>query len=55
MFENLTLGTKLTAGFLVLALITSLIAISGYRGAMTLASHTEEIGGERLPEFRTFF
>ncbi len=49
MLTNMKLGTKLMLGFAVVALITLILGIVGYYGAIKGEESVEEIGGVRLP------
>ncbi|MBU2621851.1 MAG: MCP four helix bundle domain-containing protein [Proteobacteria bacterium] len=49
MFKNMKLGTKLILGFSVVAVITLMMGILGYYGAVKSGQAVEEIGLVRLP------
>ncbi len=49
MFENMKLGTKLMLGFSVVAVITLILGIVGYYGAVKGEQAVQEVGGVRLP------
>lgn len=49
MLNNVKLGTKLLLGFGIVAMITLVLGIVGYYGAIKGESAVEEIGGVRLP------
>ncbi len=48
-WKNMKLGTKLMMGFGAVALITLIVGIVGYYGAIKGEEHVDEIGGVRLP------
>jgi len=49
MLHNVKLGTKLLLGFGVVAMITLVLGIVGYYGAIKGDESVTEIGGVRLP------
>lgn len=49
MFKNISLGVKITGGFLIVAVITLVVGIIGWVGARNLGQNLEEIGAVRLP------
>jgi methyl-accepting chemotaxis protein len=49
MFKNMKLGTKLLLSFLSVAMITLLLGILGYYGAVKSGASIDEIGVVRLP------
>nr|MDA8136825.1 MCP four helix bundle domain-containing protein [Desulfobacteraceae bacterium] len=49
MLQNMKLGTKLMLGFFVVAMITLMLGIVGYYGAVQGEKSVEEIGEEQLP------
>jgi len=49
MFRNMKLGTKLFLGFLSVALITLVLGVIGYYGAVKGEKSVQEIGAVRLP------
>jgi methyl-accepting chemotaxis protein len=49
MFRNMKLGTKLFLGFLSVALITLVLGVIGYYGAVKGEKAVQEIGAVRLP------
>lgn len=49
MLQQMKLGTKLLLGFSAVAVITLVVGIVGYYGAVKGEVSVEEIGGVRLP------
>ena len=49
MFKDAKLGTKLMAGFSAVALITLILGLSGYYGAVKNGDSVSAIGRVRLP------
>ena len=47
--KNLKLGVKLTSGFVLVAVITLIVGVIGWRGIDTLDGHLVEVGEVRLP------
>ncbi|MFO7812840.1 MAG: methyl-accepting chemotaxis protein [Pelovirga sp.] len=47
--KNLKLGVKITSGFVVVALITLIVGVLGWRGVDTLNNHLTNVGEVRLP------
>ena len=49
MFRNMKLGTKIMAGFIAVSVITLILGIIGYYGAVSSRGDIHEIGEVRLP------
>ncbi|MFO7766733.1 MAG: methyl-accepting chemotaxis protein [Pelovirga sp.] len=51
--KNLKLGVKITSGFVVVALITLIVGVVGWRGVDTLNNHLTNVGEVRLPSIES--
>ncbi|EFI32921.1 methyl-accepting chemotaxis sensory transducer [Desulfonatronospira thiodismutans ASO3-1] len=51
--KNIKLSVKLIGGFLIVALITLVVGLIGWRGATNLGGHIEEVGEVRLPSVQS--
>ncbi len=51
--KNVNLGIKLIGGFALVALITLIVGVLGWRGVTTLDSEIVEIGKVRLPSIES--
>ena len=51
--KNIKLSVKLIGGFLIVALITLIVGLIGWRGATNLGGHIEEVGEVRLPSVQS--
>jgi methyl-accepting chemotaxis protein len=51
--KNLKLGVKITSGFIVVALITLIVGVVGWRGVATLDGHLSNVGEVRLPSVQS--
>lgn len=50
--KNITIGTKLIGGFLIVALVTLGIGFTGWFGSRSLSEHQQEMTGDSMPSIQ---